>query len=172
MFKKAKAALDADKWNYDNGDGDGPANDFVPMEVKLNCPECGHLAGQMKWTGVQCSCGTWVTPGLQFAKSKVDMVVPLSREQFAPVVHPTMATGSARAVAGDSVSEGTGVGVSAGGVGVGVGVSVGVGAAAGSGADTVSSALLTTVSTVAATDTVLHGLSPTVDDSMREPLVM
>lgn len=41
-------------------------------ERKLCCPSCAHKLGVAKWFGLPCSCGTWVTPGFQISKGKVD----------------------------------------------------------------------------------------------------
>ena len=52
--------------------------DMEPNEVnslaegKLNCYNCKAKLGAFKWSGNQCSCGSWVTPAIQFPKSKVD----------------------------------------------------------------------------------------------------
>jgi dual specificity phosphatase 12 len=44
------------------------------VEGKLRCPgpRCGARIGTFKWTGSQCSCGTWVTPAFQIPRSKLD----------------------------------------------------------------------------------------------------
>jgi dual specificity phosphatase 12 len=42
-------------------------------ENKVCCPKCRTKVGTVKWAGAQCSCGTWVTPALQFPMSKVDV---------------------------------------------------------------------------------------------------
>jgi dual specificity phosphatase 12 len=45
--------------------------------VKISCPgkggKCQGKLGTLCWTGNQCSCGTWVTPAIQFIGSKIDM---------------------------------------------------------------------------------------------------
>eukprot|EP00980_Cylindrotheca_fusiformis_P018585 scaffold6159_cov207-Cylindrotheca_fusiformis.AAC.3 len=48
------------------------------IEGKLACPKCEYKIGHWKWSGAQCSCGTWVTPAIQIPMSKVDRVLPLS----------------------------------------------------------------------------------------------
>lgn len=44
------------------------------VEGKISCPNkaCGARLGSLKWTGAQCSCGSWVTPAIQFAKKNLD----------------------------------------------------------------------------------------------------
>ena len=41
---------------------------------KLTCPNpsCGVKVGDLVWAGVQCSCGTWVAPGIQIGKRGLD----------------------------------------------------------------------------------------------------
>ena len=42
-------------------------------EGKLACPGgCGARVGTLSWAGSQCSCGTWVTPAIQFSKKALD----------------------------------------------------------------------------------------------------
>ncbi|CAN0066801.1 unnamed protein product [Ascophyllum nodosum] len=45
------------------------------VEGKLFCPNksCGVRLGSLKWTGAQCSCGSWVTPAIQFPKKNLDV---------------------------------------------------------------------------------------------------
>lgn len=45
------------------------------VEGKILCPNttCSARLGTYKWTGSQCSCGTWVTPAIQMPKSKIDI---------------------------------------------------------------------------------------------------
>lgn len=45
-------------------------------EGKFDCPKCESKLGHWKWSGAQCSCGTWVTPAIQVPLSKVDRVDP------------------------------------------------------------------------------------------------
>lgn len=47
-------------------------------EGKICCSKCQSRVGYWKWDGMQCSCGTWVTPAIQVAKNRVD-------EKIAPV---------------------------------------------------------------------------------------
>jgi len=44
------------------------------IEGKLNCPKCSCRLGSWNWSGLQCSCGEWVTPAFGLTKSKVDLV--------------------------------------------------------------------------------------------------
>ena len=50
----------------------------LSMEGRILCPRpaCQAKIGSWKWAGTQCSCGTWVTPAIQFPVSKVDRVQP------------------------------------------------------------------------------------------------
>jgi dual specificity phosphatase 12 len=48
------------------------------VEGKLACPKCSYKIGHWKWSGAQCSCGTWVTPAIQIPSSKVDTMLPAS----------------------------------------------------------------------------------------------
>jgi hypothetical protein len=41
-------------------------------EGKICCVKCQNRVGFWKWDGLQCSCGTWVTPAIQIAKNRVD----------------------------------------------------------------------------------------------------
>ena len=41
-------------------------------EGKIACPKCKGKVGKYFWSGVQCSCGAWITPAIQVAKAKVD----------------------------------------------------------------------------------------------------
>ncbi|CAM9259897.1 unnamed protein product [Ectocarpus sp. 12 AP-2014] len=44
------------------------------VEGKLSCPNkaCGARLGSLKWTGAQCSCGSWITPAIQFPRKNLD----------------------------------------------------------------------------------------------------
>lgn len=44
--------------------------DLSEPEGKLYCPKCGCKLGEYNWSGKQCSCGRFVTPGFQIAHSK------------------------------------------------------------------------------------------------------
>jgi len=43
------------------------------LEGKLSCIHCGARLGYFNWAGIQCNCGSWVTPAFQIVKSKVDI---------------------------------------------------------------------------------------------------
>ncbi|RCV36369.1 hypothetical protein SETIT_7G313200v2 [Setaria italica] len=44
------------------------------LEGKLSCIHCGARLGYYpNWSGIQCNCGSWVTPAFQIVKSKVDI---------------------------------------------------------------------------------------------------
>uniref|UniRef100_A0A2P2JM76 protein-tyrosine-phosphatase n=1 Tax=Rhizophora mucronata TaxID=61149 RepID=A0A2P2JM76_RHIMU len=43
------------------------------MEGKLSCAHCGARLGYFNWSGIQCSCGSWITPAFQLHKSRVDV---------------------------------------------------------------------------------------------------
>ncbi|KAL3819691.1 hypothetical protein ACJIZ3_005596 [Penstemon smallii] len=43
------------------------------LEGKLLCAHCEARLGYFNWSGIQCSCGSWITPAFQLHKSKVDM---------------------------------------------------------------------------------------------------
>ncbi|CAN0440331.1 unnamed protein product, partial [Hapterophycus canaliculatus] len=63
------------------------------LEGKLSCPNkaCGARLGSLKWTGAQCSCGSWITPAIQFPRKNLDA---RSRVSAGPppgtVVHPSL----------------------------------------------------------------------------------
>jgi DNA-directed RNA polymerase subunit M/transcription elongation factor TFIIS len=40
----------------------------------IQCPKCKYKVGHFSWIGSQCSCGEWVKPSFQIAKSRVDTV--------------------------------------------------------------------------------------------------
>ncbi|TVU33283.1 hypothetical protein EJB05_25076 [Eragrostis curvula] len=42
------------------------------VSQKLHCMGCKALLGQFDWSGIQCTCGTWVIPAFQLTKSKID----------------------------------------------------------------------------------------------------
>ena len=46
-------------------------------EGKLSCFKCHNKIGHFKWSGAQCSCGTWVTPAIQIPMSKIDIIQPM-----------------------------------------------------------------------------------------------
>lgn len=39
---------------------------------KLLCIGCKARLGSFNWSGMQCNCGTWVTPAFQLHKSRLD----------------------------------------------------------------------------------------------------
>ncbi|KAJ1021692.1 hypothetical protein NDA16_003828 [Ustilago loliicola] len=43
---------------------------------RLNCPspKCGVKLGSWDWAGMQCGCGSWVTPAFALHRSKVDEI--------------------------------------------------------------------------------------------------
>ncbi|XP_041026480.1 dual specificity protein phosphatase 12-like isoform X1 [Juglans microcarpa x Juglans regia] len=43
------------------------------LEGKLSCAHCGARLGYFNWSGIQCSCGSWITPAFQLHKSRVDI---------------------------------------------------------------------------------------------------
>ncbi|KAJ4461730.1 putative Dual specificity phosphatase [Paratrimastix pyriformis] len=49
------------------------------LDGVLECYHCHKKVGTYNWSGMQCSCGTWVTPAFSMLKSKVD-----ARPVYAP----------------------------------------------------------------------------------------
>ncbi|KAL2480782.1 Protein-tyrosine-phosphatase [Abeliophyllum distichum] len=43
------------------------------LEGKLLCVHCESRLGYFNWSGIQCSCGSWITPAFQLHKSRVDI---------------------------------------------------------------------------------------------------
>ncbi|KAJ6300651.1 hypothetical protein OIU76_021449 [Salix suchowensis] len=43
------------------------------LEGKLCCAHCEARLGYFNWSGIQCSCGSWITPAFQLHKSRVDV---------------------------------------------------------------------------------------------------
>lgn len=43
------------------------------LEGKLSCTHCEARLGYFNWSGIQCSCGSWITPAFQLHKSRVDI---------------------------------------------------------------------------------------------------
>ncbi|KAI7998383.1 Dual specificity protein phosphatase 12 [Camellia lanceoleosa] len=43
------------------------------LEGKLLCVHCEARLGYFNWSGIQCSCGSWITPAFQLHKSRVDI---------------------------------------------------------------------------------------------------
>ncbi|ETW06770.1 hypothetical protein H310_02928 [Aphanomyces invadans] len=71
-------------------------------EGKLFCPvaKCNSRLGSFGWSGSQCSCGTWVTPSVQFTKSRVDVKVKMA---IPAVFVPVVEAAAVAAPGGDSV---------------------------------------------------------------------
>lgn len=44
------------------------------LDGRLECPKCHTNVGKYAWQGMQCSCGTWVVPGISLAKGRIDEV--------------------------------------------------------------------------------------------------
>ncbi|KAG5242563.1 dual specificity protein [Salix suchowensis] len=42
------------------------------LEGKLSCARCEARLGYFNWSGIQCSCGSWITPAFQLHESRVD----------------------------------------------------------------------------------------------------
>ena len=38
----------------------------------LYCPKCSQKVGHFDWSGIQCSCGKWVSPAIQLQKKQMD----------------------------------------------------------------------------------------------------
>jgi dual specificity phosphatase 12 len=60
---------DMPKWLHE--EVTAPLDERPRVEGKLICT-CGTKFGSFDWAGSQCSCGAWVTPGIQVPKSRVD----------------------------------------------------------------------------------------------------
>ncbi|EEF40202.1 Dual specificity protein phosphatase, putative [Ricinus communis] len=45
------------------------------LEGKLSCAHCEARLGYFNWSGIQCSCGSWITPAFQLHKSRVDISI-------------------------------------------------------------------------------------------------
>ncbi|XP_028078822.1 probable inactive dual specificity protein phosphatase-like At4g18593 [Camellia sinensis] len=43
------------------------------LEGKLSCVHCEACLGYFNWSGIQCSCGGWITPAFQLHKRLVDI---------------------------------------------------------------------------------------------------
>ncbi|BBH07138.1 dual specificity protein phosphatase-related protein [Prunus dulcis] len=43
------------------------------LEGKLSCAHCEARLGYFNWSGIQCSCGSWITPAFQLHRSRVDV---------------------------------------------------------------------------------------------------
>ncbi|CAG8714521.1 17977_t:CDS:2, partial [Racocetra fulgida] len=42
------------------------------LDGKIKCPKCNAKLGNYNWAGMQCSCGTWITPSFAIHREKVD----------------------------------------------------------------------------------------------------
>lgn len=43
------------------------------LEGKLSCAHCDARLGYFNWAGIQCNCGSWITPAFQLHKSRMDL---------------------------------------------------------------------------------------------------
>lgn len=43
------------------------------IEGKLLCIHCDARLGYFNWSGIQCNCGSWITPAFQLHKSRMDL---------------------------------------------------------------------------------------------------
>lgn len=48
--------------------------DWMGGDGKIKCYKCSARIGQLRWSGSQCSCGTWVTPAIQIGLAKIDII--------------------------------------------------------------------------------------------------
>ncbi|CAM9565590.1 unnamed protein product [Ectocarpus fasciculatus] len=74
------------------------------LEGKLSCPNkaCGARLGSLKWTGAQCSCGSWITPAIQFPRKNLDARRRVSAgPPPGTVVHPSLLAACGGAADGD-----------------------------------------------------------------------
>jgi len=61
------------------------------VEGRLKCPKCLNKLGHWNWSGLQCSCGTFVVPAVQIPISKIDTIFPESHEHpSVQFVSPTL----------------------------------------------------------------------------------
>ncbi|CAG8599539.1 1055_t:CDS:2, partial [Diversispora eburnea] len=58
----------------DNNNNNNEEEEIGDLDGKINCPNCKFKLGNYSWAGMQCSCGTWVTPSFAIHKEKVDEV--------------------------------------------------------------------------------------------------
>ncbi|KAK2845281.1 hypothetical protein FQN49_005878 [Arthroderma sp. PD_2] len=56
-----------------------------PLSGRLTCPtkSCGANIGKFAWTGMPCSCGTWVVPAIALARARVDVFDASTRKSGA-----------------------------------------------------------------------------------------
>lgn len=45
---------------------------MFPVSGKIVCHGCAQRLGNFDWSGMQCSCGRWITPCFQIPKNRVD----------------------------------------------------------------------------------------------------
>lgn len=45
------------------------------VKGNLSCPKCKQKVGHFDWSGMQCSCGKWVSPAIQVQLKQVDQPV-------------------------------------------------------------------------------------------------
>ncbi|KAJ6802729.1 dual specificity protein phosphatase 12 isoform X1 [Iris pallida] len=67
------------------------------LEGKLSCVKCDARLGYFNWSGIQCSCGSWITPAFQIHKNKnfeVQMEVWSSEFLFQNTSSSCMTSGS------------------------------------------------------------------------------
>lgn len=43
------------------------------LQGKLSCVHCEARLGYFNWSGIQCNCGSWITPAFQLHKNRVDI---------------------------------------------------------------------------------------------------
>ncbi|CAO2822279.1 unnamed protein product [Amaranthus hypochondriacus] len=71
--------------NFDKPDDFGCSSIFIEplkwmkaveegaIEGKLSCVHCDARLGYFNWSGIQCNCGSWITPAFQLHKSRMDI---------------------------------------------------------------------------------------------------
>lgn len=85
---EGESAFDSHKWrsgNPFNKSNESPCSSIFieplkwmtaveegALEGKLSCAHCDSRLGYFNWSGIQCSCGSWITPAFQLHKSRVD----------------------------------------------------------------------------------------------------
>ncbi|KAF6164109.1 hypothetical protein GIB67_017693, partial [Kingdonia uniflora] len=55
------------------------------LEGKLYCVGCNARLGYFNWSGIQCSCGSWITPAFQLQQGRLQIskvLIPLIWPQF------------------------------------------------------------------------------------------
>ncbi|KAK9473740.1 protein-tyrosine phosphatase-like protein [Dipodascopsis tothii] len=51
-----------------------PELDKGALEGRLECPKCRAKVGSYRWQGMKCTCGEWVTPGIEVQRGRVDEI--------------------------------------------------------------------------------------------------